>query len=430
MEISIFNGSAPVMPKLGKGTEILKLILSQVSKDMREPIAPMVFPPLASHLQGVEVMYSSNRYKELHGQIGHLIGPSGIGKDQLNTIIESICHSFRSHDAAEMRKLQEWQSLPKKEREKSKRPVVSIFNPPADTTKPAFKQNAIACEMQDEHAQYLNLPEVEMLDSLCGGKKASGQMLINIHDVKHDGALRATGDGVSGDPVMRANINISSTEEAARDFYKHDVRRGKAGRVSFAYKPRGERKGKIPREGDFDETYQEQLEVYIKRLQKASGRFIIKPLNRVADKLAAELAKIADLADDDTLFDLGKRCITGAWKKGALLWLLNDQTWTSNIGNFVEWFFYYDLWSKCQILGDMFAPKSASASNHDRGPQNMLMSLPATFSQTELEALRAKLEKPADGAIKQLRVWMSRGFVTYCNTTGLYTKTEKFLNRK
>ena len=428
MAYNIFSGSAPAMPKPGKGTEIIRLITSQVSPEMREAIAPMPFSALASHLQGVKVMYSSNRFLELHGQINHFIAASGTGKDQLDKIVESICRSFRAHDEIEMKKLSAWQSKPKKEREKSTRPEVAIFFPPADTTKPAFIQNAMACQKEDEHAQYFNQPEVEMLDGLCGGRKASGQMLINIHDVKRVGALRATAEGVTGNPVMRANINISSTEEAAREYYKRDIRTGKTGRVSFAYKPRGERKGKIPREGAYDESFLAKMDVYLERLDNTKGNFIIKPLNKIADQLAMEMAKIGDLADDDTLFELSHRCILAAWKKGAMLWLLNNQTWTRSIGEFVVWFCYFDLWSKMKVLGDMFKPKTTTEDVQKSGPRNMLMSLGNSFSQAELEALRAQMDKPVEGAKHQLSVWVNRGFITYSAQTGLYTKTNEYLN--
>lgn len=428
MAYNIFSGSAPAMPKPGKGTEIIRLITSQVSPEMREAIAPMPFSALASHLQGVKVMYSSNRFLELHGQINHFIAASGTGKDQLDKIVESICRSFRAHDEIEMEKLSAWQSKPKKEREKSTRPEVAIFFPPADTTKPAFIQNAMACQKEDEHAQYFNQPEVEMLDGLCGGRKASGQMLINIHDVKRVGALRATAEGVTGNPVMRANINISSTEEAAREYYKRDIRTGKTGRVSFAYKPRGERKGKIPREGAYDESFQAKMDVYLERLDNTKGNFIIKPLNKIADQLAMEMAKIGDLADDDTLFELSHRCILAAWKKGAMLWLLNNQTWTRSIGEFVVWFCYFDLWSKMKVLGDMFKPKTTTEDVQKSGPRNMLMSLGNSFSQAELEALRAQMDKPVEGAKHQLSVWVNRGFIVYSAQTGLYTKTNEYLN--
>lgn len=430
MKYDIFSGSAPAMPKPGKGTEIISLYTSQVSPEMREAITPMPFSAFASHLQGVKVMYCNNRFLELHGQINHFIGSSGVGKDQLDKIVETICRSFRTHDEIEMQKISDWQSKSKKDREKSTRPTVAIYFPPSDTTKPAFIQNAMACENENGHAQYFNQPEVEMLDGLCGGRKASSQMLINIHDVKRVGALRATAEGVTGNPVMRANINISSTEEAARDYYKRDIRTGKTGRVSFAYKPRGERKGKIPREGAYDEIFQTNIDEYLKRLDNAKGNFIIKPLNNIADKLAMEMAKLADLTDDDTLFDLSHRCILAAWKKGATLWLMNKQTWTRSIGEFVVWFCYFDLWSKMQILGDMFKPKTTTEDVVKSGPRNMLLSLGNSFSQKELEALRAQMDKPVAGTKHQLSVWINRRFITYSAQTGLYSKTEYYQNRK
>lgn len=425
MKYDIFSDVAPAMPKPGLGTEIISLYLSQVSLEMRQAIAPMPFSAFASHLKDVKVKFSSNAWVELHGQINHLIGSSGVGKDQLEKVVEAICRKFRAHDEVEMQKLAAWNAKPKKEREENKKMAVAIYFPPADTTKPAFIQNAIECE-KEGHAQYFNQSEVEMLDNLCGGRKASGQMLINIHDVKRNGALRATAEGVTGNPVMRANINVSSTVEAAREYYKHEIRKGKLGRVSFSYKPRGERKGKIPREGTYDEVFLSKLDEYVERLDSVKGRFIIEPLNKLADKLAEEMAKVADIADDDTLFELSHRCITAAWKKGATLWLLNNQTWTRSIGEFVVWFCYYDLWSKMQVLGDMFMPNISAKQIHRSGPQNMLTLLGNTFSQADLEALRARMDKPLEDTKHQLNVWAHRGYITYSAQTGLYTKTAKF----
>ena len=57
---------------------------------MREPLVPMVISALATHLHEVSLMYSDNKYYDICGQMGHLIGPSGIGKAQLTHLLESI----------------------------------------------------------------------------------------------------------------------------------------------------------------------------------------------------------------------------------------------------------------------------------------------------------------------------------------------------
>ena len=90
MKYNISKANAPAMPNLGKGTECIKLLLSQASKDMYEPLVPMFFPVLGAHISGAEFMYSDNKYYELCGQMGHLIGPSGIGKAQFSHPVEAI----------------------------------------------------------------------------------------------------------------------------------------------------------------------------------------------------------------------------------------------------------------------------------------------------------------------------------------------------
>ena len=431
MNYNIFSSTAPAMPKPAKGTEIVKLILSQASKDMQEPLVPMAIPAFAAHVNDVEFMYSDNKYYELCGQMGHLIGPSGIGKDQLHDLVEAIMRSFRAHDEIEYKKLENWQHVKNTKgdnKDKPDRPEVAIWFPPIDVTSAAFLQNALGLEKLGGRTQYLNLPEVEMVDKMCGGHKQVSMMVRNIYDRKRVGALRATAEGVTGNPLIRANLTFSSIPEVARLFYKRDMMNGFFGRIPFAYKARGERKGKIPRKGDYDEAFLQKLDEFLLRLDNCKGRFVVKPLNKIADQLAEEMARLADLADDDMLFELSHRSIFAAWKKAATLWILNGQTWTRSIGEYMIWFCYYDLWSKVKVFGDMFKGGDAlSEDTQKTGPKNMLDSLETTFNEQQLEALRESLGKSKEGTQHQLSVWKNRGFITFDAQTGLYSKTEEYL---
>ena len=58
----------------------------------------------------------------------------------------------------------------------------------------------------------------------------------------------------------------------------------------------------------------------------------------------------------------------------------------------------------------------------------MLDSLPCTFNEAQLEALRTNLGKTAEGTKGQLAKWVFRKFITYDAETGLYTKTKEYLN--
>ena len=57
MNYNIFNKTAPAMPQPSRGTEFCKLLLSQASKDMYEPLVPMFFPVLGAHMSGAKFQY-------------------------------------------------------------------------------------------------------------------------------------------------------------------------------------------------------------------------------------------------------------------------------------------------------------------------------------------------------------------------------------
>ena len=83
MIYDITQPSAPKMPKLGKGTECIKILLSQVSKDMHEPLVPMLFPILGAHVSGADFQYPDLTWKELCGQMANLVADSECNKGQL-----------------------------------------------------------------------------------------------------------------------------------------------------------------------------------------------------------------------------------------------------------------------------------------------------------------------------------------------------------
>ena len=430
MKYDITKTTAPKMPTLGKGTECIKLLLSQASKDIQEPLVPMFFPPLGAHVCGAEFQYPDNSWKEVCGLMANIVADSGGNKGQLSPLVEAICRDFRQHDKAVTDQLVEWQrqSNANGGKDSSARPNVALFFPPVDTTAAGFLLNSMALE-PERRTQYFNLPEVEMADGLCGGHKKLSHMIRNIYDMARAGALRATKDGVTGNPILRASMTLSANPYSARSFYKHELFNGTFGRMVFSFKPRTSRDGRIPRQGKYDDEFYRKLDVYLARLGNCKGRFVIRPLNKLADKLAADMASLADLVDDDVLWDISKRALHSAWKDGCILWILNNQTWTKSMSELVEWLVYHDIWSKMQIFSDMLNGKDADlvSEAQRRGPKNMLANLPDTFNEAQLKALRVSFGKSEDGAKGQLSQWVFRKFVTYSEQTGLYTKTDDYL---
>ena len=165
MLYNIFDAKAPQMPSPTKGTEIVNLLLSKASKEMQQPLLPMAFPALSAHLSSdVKLMYSDNKYYEIGaGQMGHIIGSSGTGKNQLTHLVGAICRDFCLHDETEYKRLAEWSRQMKSlgnSKNKPERPSVYFTFPPSDITNAAFIQNADSLEQHEGRTMYLNLPEV------------------------------------------------------------------------------------------------------------------------------------------------------------------------------------------------------------------------------------------------------------------------------
>lgn len=113
MKYDISKTTAPKMPNLGRGLECVALLLSQVSKDMHQPIVPMLFPILGAHVSGAEFTYPDLSWKETSGMMANLVADSGAGKGQLSSIVEATCRDFRGHDDEELAKLVERQKMMK-----------------------------------------------------------------------------------------------------------------------------------------------------------------------------------------------------------------------------------------------------------------------------------------------------------------------------
>ena len=80
MKYNLSKTTPPAMPRLGKGTESVALLLSQVSKDTQKSIVSMLFPILGAHVSGAEFMYPDLLWKETSGMMANLVADSGAGK--------------------------------------------------------------------------------------------------------------------------------------------------------------------------------------------------------------------------------------------------------------------------------------------------------------------------------------------------------------
>lgn len=430
----ITKQTAPEMPNLGRGLETFRLLLSQASNDMHAPLLPMLSPLLGTKISQAEFQYPSGQWLEMCGQQAALIADSAGNKGQLGLLVEACNRDFREQDAMELKRYLQYQKAYKKRSQSKERPeeVFPLLRfLPADCSKPGYLKAQMACQEHGGLTTYIDLKEIEQLDNLCGNHKQVTQMLRLMWDREVYNALRATVDGITGSALLRTNLTISTTPVRARQFFKNNLYDGTLGRMVFSYKARGNRDGKIPRIGKFNDSFYEQLDEYLSRLDNCKGRHVIRQLNALIERLSDDMAEMGDLTDNDCLWDMGKRSLISAWKAGCVMWALNNMTWSRAIGEVVEWLVWHDMWSKYQVLGDMLKEGDTSTDEASKSvPTNMLDDIKGnTFTEEQLVVLRESYGKSKEGTKRQLRVWVHRGLITLNAETGIYSKTESYLNR-
>ena len=430
----ITKQTAPEMPNLGRGLETFRLLLSQASNDMHAPLLPMLSPLLGTKISQAEFQYPSGQWLEMCGQQAALIADSAGNKGQLGLLVEACNRDFREQDAMELKRYLQYQKAYKKRSQSKERPeeVFPLLRfLPADCSKPGYLKAQMACQEHGGLTTYIDLKEIEQLDNLCGNHKQVTQMLRLMWDREVYNALRATVDGITGSALLRTNLTISTTPVRARQFFKNNLYDGTLGRMVFSYKARGNRDGKIPRIGKFNDSFYEQLDEYLSRLDNCKGRHVIRQLNALIERLSDDMAEMGDLTDNDCLWDMGKRSLISAWKAGCVMWALNNMTWSRPIGEVVEWLVWHDMWSKYQVLGDMLKEGDTSTDEASKSvPTNMLDDIKGnTFTEEQLVVLRESYGKSKEGTKRQLRVWVHRGLITLNAETGIYSKTESYLNR-
>ena len=94
MKYDITKPQPPKMPELGRGTDCIKLVLSQTSKDMHEPLVPMIFPILGAHMSGVEFHHSYPNRKGLCVRMALPLAKCVYGKDCRHTSLTSSTYSY------------------------------------------------------------------------------------------------------------------------------------------------------------------------------------------------------------------------------------------------------------------------------------------------------------------------------------------------
>ena len=268
-----------------------------------------------------------------------------------------------------------------------------------------------------------------MLDQIKASGGATASEIIRLaHNQALYGQERVGTESVTGTPPLRFNFNASTTVPTGQAYFIKGLTDGTLSRItrSTIIKPIGKRG--IPRFGDYDDEFRNQLSIFIKNLNEANGLISCPEADDMAEQLCEENADFSELSADDVFETLSYRACRIAHDKAKLLYIAHGYQWDESIVVFCRWSMQYDLWLKLHFFGEQMRMQSEESQTKNVGPKNILDMVQDRFSLQDLTFIYQALGKQGD--IKQLiYTWTNRGYIEQDTATQEYIKTEKYLSR-
>ena len=352
------------------------------------------------------------------------------GKSAINKPIEYIVADIVERDEINRKREQEWKEASANKagnKEKPKRPddlCVQVLV--SDMTNAAFVQR-----MKDANGKYLytNLEELDLLKQLqTNGTKDVGKIICLCFDNGKYGQERVGTQSVTARVDLRWNWNASSTIQKGVQFFKGRMVDGTLSRVNFCTIIPDSSQPFVY--GKYDDKYAETLKPYITNLNLANGNVECKQALDLARKMSENCAEEGVLSDDDIYKDLSHRAVTIAYLKAMVLYIAQGMTWSKDIAEFAEWSLKYDLWCKCHFFGEQVKEEKAKENvKKKRGRQNLLELLPATFSFKDAQEMRQGQGLDDSGCRQMINSWTFRNYIELDNVTGMYIKTQQYLEK-
>ena len=421
------NQLPPPMPE--KLPKLIAHLVKNVPVVCRPAVANAVFPALAAHLSGVKFWLIDGTEKEATFMCVTMAKQSS-GKSAINKPIEYIVADIVERDEINRKREQEWKEASANKagnKEKPKRPddlCVQVLV--SDMTNAAFVQR-----MKDANGKYLytNLEELDLLKQLqTNGTKDVGKIICLCFDNGKYGQERVGTQSVTARVDLRWNWNASSTIQKGVQFFKGRMVDGTLSRVNFCTIIPDSSQPFVY--GKYDDKYAETLKPYITNLNLANGSVECKQALDLARKMSDNCAEEGVLSDDDIYKDLSHRAVTIAYLKAMVLYIAQGMTWSKDIAEFAEWSLKYDLWCKCHFFGEQVKEEKAKENvKKKRGRQNLLELLPATFSFKDAQEMRQGQGLDDSGCRQMINSWTFRNYIDLDNVTGMYIKTQQYLDK-
>lgn len=426
-KIKITGGTANTPPKMP--TKLLpfhKALVACTPSVYVPTVCEGAFPALGTHLHEVTFRYIDGKVHEASFE-SVLIKDMSVGKGCIDKPIEYIQADIMESDRKNREREAEYKRNNPSGKKKSKRPTdicIQILMP--DVTNAAFNQRLIDAANNGGRTLYIKVDEVEQLNKLRTDGTSVTSLMKLAWDRATVGQERVGSESVTGTAPCRWNFNASTTPSRGRAFFGPYVNDGTLSRLDLNTIDIPDGNDDIPVYKKYDNKYAESLAPYIERLNNASGEIRCKKAEDLARAMDKENKELAELYDSKAYKILSYRANVNAFKKGMILYILNDYKWTKDIESYVRWSLNWDLWIKLRYFGDLL-DKAIKADELavNPGPKNLLVQLPSSFTEEDLRKLRISEGKSGD-ITNLIRQWKFRGYIAYDDTIGRFIKIGKY----
>ncbi len=428
----------PAMPEsslsLGEGVgrgllpSLISLFTRHVPDNARMAVSSMVFAPLGAYLNNtVTIRDVSNKSRNLQFT-SVVVGNSSSGKGFVDYVSDFITQRLRQRDEASWSALRAWQeqkkTVPKGEPAPLK-PEVPLRILSSNMTEPALLERLMALEPVRGRA-YIKAAEIDELRKFQsnGTKLGGGQdIILSAFDTAAYGALRVSAEAVSARTVMSLNICCASTFPGTQEFFRQGVERGSVGRCDFSIVNDS---FEVPLYKDFTPEAAAQLDLYLDRLENATGEIVNPDIDRLIEEIRLSYhdpASPLSHQQNPEYFKLCHRQLLLTKQKATILYICNDYVWDPAWEEWLIEAFRYGMQCKISIFaGEIasWAKRQCTCVTHvSVNPQKSdLTELPLTFTTDDLLALKRRQAPDADEKVivkrtrETLRNWLRRGRIT------------------
>ena len=414
---------------------LISLFTPLVPENAREAAATMVFSPLGSYLNNTVTIRDVSGKKRNLQFTSLVVGNSSSGKGFTDIISDLITERHRQRDLSSWAQIEAWQeqkrATPKGEAAPLK-PQVPLHLLASNMTEPALLERLKALEPTHGRA-YINVPEIDDLrkmQTVSSSRLGAGQeIILAAFDTTPYGAIRVSADAVSTMTVMSLNIVASSTYPGMQDFFRSGIERGSVGRCDIAIVNDSY---DVPRYHDPSPEFHEQLNLYIDRLEQATGLIASPDIDRTIEDIRLQYShpdSPLSYHQNPEHYKLCHRQLLITKQKATILYICNDYQWDPAWEPWLHHAFHYGMQCKLEVFATEIASWEKRQQAHTlhiitTQPKSELTQLPHTFTTADLAALkRAAAPEAEDSTInkrtrEQLRQWAKRGHISPIGNDG------------